>query len=137
MKSILLALALLLAPSIARAQAVLTPYHLVNANTDNSTLVATGARALFSVQSSGIGSAPAYLKFYDKATAPTCGTDVPKKVIQIPAAVTAANGAGAAAAIPLGAKFKLGLGFCLVTGIADTDDTAPSAANFNINFDYQ
>jgi hypothetical protein len=138
MKAIaLILLALIFAPAAARAQAVTTPYHLIAANTNNSTLVAAGAHGVFSIQVSGINAAPAYLKFYDKATAPTCGTDTPIKVIVIPAAATAANGGLSNPAIPLGVKFKLGLGFCVVTGIADNDNTSPTAANYNVNFDYQ
>lgn len=113
-----------------------TPYHLIAANTNNSTLVRAAPTVLVSVQLSGVGAAPAYVKFYDKATAPTCGTDVPKKVLAIPAASTAANGGGSNVTVSLGTGFALGLGFCVVTGIADNDNTAVAAATFNVNFDY-
>lgn len=113
-----------------------TPYHLVAVNSDNATLVAAGPHILLGAQLSGVGSAPAYVKFYDKATAPVCGTDTPKKVLAIPAASTAANGGGSNVTVALGTGFVLGLGFCVVTGIADSDDTAVAAATFNVNFDY-
>ncbi len=113
-----------------------TPFHLIALNSDNATLVAAGPHVLLSAQLSGVGSAPAYVKFYDKATAPTCGTDTPKKVLAIPAASTAANGGGSNVTVSLGTSFLLGLGFCVVTGIADSDDTAVAASTFNINFDY-
>lgn len=97
---------LVLASSSASAQSVIpcvaisgggcgtpTQFHLIAANTNNSTLIAAGSRTVTGAQVSGIGAAPAYLKFYNKATAPTCGTDTPVKVLMIPAASTAANGA--------------------------------------------
>lgn len=114
-----------------------TQFHLIAANSNNSTLIAAGQHNVYDAQLSGIGSAPAYLKFYDKATAPTCGTDTPTKVLAIPAAATAANGAISNPTIHVGAQFFNGLGICVVTGIADSDNTAPAATTFNINFDWK
>ena len=114
-----------------------TPFHLIAANTNNSTLVKNQPGTVWTAQLSGIGSAPAYLKFYDKATAPTCGTDTPVKVLMIPAAATAANGGGSNILLPVGVKFTRGIGICVVTGITDSDNTAPSANLFNINFDWK
>lgn len=112
-------------------------FHLIAANSNNSTLIAAGEHGVHGVQLSGIGSAPAYLKLYDKVTAPTCGTDVPVKVLAIPAAATAANGAVNNVSISLGTAFHAGLGICVVTGIADTDNTSPAAATYNINIDWK
>ena len=122
---------------IAGASGAATPYHLIAANTNNSTLIKAGPHTIYTAQLSGVGSAPGYLKFYDKATAPTCGTDVPVKVLMIPAASTAANGGGSNVLLPVGAKVTLGLGICVVAGIADNDNTSVAATTFNINFDYQ
>ena len=147
MKRLLFAIGLLLAGTSAFAQSKVVPtagtasgaqqYHLIAANTNNSTLIKTGAATVYSYELSGVGSAPAYVKFYDKSTAPTCGTDTPKKVLMIPAASTAANGGGSNIMLPVGVRFNSGLGICVVTGIADNDNTAVAAATFNINFDYQ
>lgn len=112
-------------------------FHLIAANTNNSTLIAAGEHTVHGVQVSGVGAAPAYLKLYDKVTAPTCGTDTPKKVIAIPAAAVAANGAVNNVTISLGTQFQQGLGICVVTGIADSDNTSPAAATFNINIDWK
>lgn len=112
-------------------------FHLVAAATNNATLISTGKHTVYAAQLGGIGAAPAYLKIYDKATSPTCGTDTPIKTLIIPAASTAANGAGSNIMIPLGAKISNGLGICVVTGIADSDNTAVAAATFVINLDYQ
>lgn len=112
-------------------------FRLVAANTNNSTLIAPGQRTLYSVQLGTIGAAPAYVKFYDKASAPTCGTDTPVKVLIIPAAATAANGNASNSVVPLGAQFVNGIGICVVTGIADSDNTAVAAATFLVNIDFE
>jgi len=115
-----------------------TPFHLVAANTNNSTLVAKGTHVVTSVQLGGVGSAPAYLKIYDKATAPTCGTDTPIATLIIPAASTAANGGGSNVAYgDTGLLVVNGLGICVVTGIADNDNTAVAAATFVVNVNFK
>jgi len=114
-----------------------TPYHLVAANTNNSTSLKASAGTVYSIQLGGIGSAPAYLKLYNKATAPTCGTDTPVAQYIIPAASTAAFGGGSNVSLPVGKNFSTGIGFCVVTGIASNDNTAVAAATFIINIDYK
>jgi len=94
------------------------------------------AGTVYGVQIGGIGSAPAYLKLYNKATAPTCGTDTPIKRLIIPAASTAALGAGSNISFPVGVAFSLGIGYCVTTGIADADTTAPAASTFLVNIDW-
>lgn len=112
-------------------------FHLIAANSNNATLISPGEHSVHGVQLSGVGAAPAYLKLYDKNVAPTCGTDTPVKVIAIPAAATAANGNISNVSISLGTAFHSGLGICVVTGIADSDNTAVAAATFNINIDWK
>lgn len=112
-------------------------FHLVAANSNNATLIAAGEHGVHGVQLSGVGAAPAYLKLYDKNVAPTCGTDVPVKVLAVPAAATAANGNISNVSVALGAAFHSGLGICVVTGIADSDNTSVAAATFNINIDWK
>lgn len=112
-------------------------FHLVAANSNNSTLIRAGTVTVYGAQLGGIGAAPAYLKLYDKATAPTCGTDTPSKVLIIPAAATAANGFASNTSIALGAVHAFGLGICVVTGIADSDNTSVAAATFLVNIDWK
>jgi hypothetical protein len=113
-----------------------TPNHLVAAASNNSTNLKASAGIIHAVQGYGVGSAPAYIKLFDKASAPTCGTDVPVKVIMIPAAATAANGAGAVNNI-IDVQFSTGIGFCVVTGIANNDNTAVAAATFLVEIDWK
>lgn len=84
-----------------------------------------------------IGSTPAYLKLYNKATAPTCGTDTPVKRLIIPAAATAANGAGSNITFAAGVYFNTGLGYCITGGLADSDTTAVAANTVLVNIDWQ
>ena len=59
---------------------------------------------------SNIGASPAYVKLYNKATAPVVGTDIPDMIIPVPAA---AAGVPGIAMLPIGFagfRFALGLG---------------------------
>lgn len=125
-----------LAQSQAIASGGWTPKWFIAANSDNATSLKGSAGIVHAVQVFGIASAPAYLKFYDKATSPTCGSDTIVKQIMIPAASTAANGAGAVA-IQLDAQFSTGIAYCVVTGITATDDTSPTASQLVINIDWK
>jgi hypothetical protein len=66
------------------------------------------------------GAAPVYVKLYNKATAPTVGTDTPVMTIALPA------GSGANVLGPIGIPFSLGIGIGAVTGAPDANTTAPS-----------
>jgi hypothetical protein len=114
-----------------------TPHNVIAANTNNSTNLKASAGTVYGIQLSGLGAAPAYLKLYDKATAPTCGTDTPVAVYMIPANSTAANGGGNNANFAVGKAFTLGIGYCVVTGIPATDNTAVAAATYAINIDWK
>jgi hypothetical protein len=122
---------------LAAATGGATQYHLVAANSNNATALKASAGTVYSVQLASIGAAPAYLKFYNKATTPTCQTDPVVKQLIIPAASTAANGGGSNVSIPVGSDFSAGIAFCVVTGIADNDNTSVAAATFIINIDYK
>src|SRR5271166_2683886 len=131
--------AILLAGSIAQytfpAQAqtayAVKPTHYLSAGTLNPTLVKAGRSVLWTVVAVNTTTAPYYLKFYDKATAPTCGTDTP--VLNFPIPFWASNaGGGAVIPVPVGWEFTLGLGFCLTGAIAD-NDTTNAAAGVSIN----
>lgn len=122
----LLACAVFTCPSLAAAQS--SPTHYLSTASNNATLVKTGQVTLASVLAVNTTGTVYYLKLYNKATAPVCGTDVPKWTIPVPA-----SGGVASHNIAMGVLFPLGLGFCLVAGIADNDNTA-AVAGIAINF---
>lgn len=129
--------ALLASQAAAQQNNGATPYHLVATNSTNSNLIQIGQHTVFSIELGGIGAAPAYVKLYDKATAPTCGTDIPVKTLIIPVASTAANGAGSNLPFPIGIQVQNGLGICVTGGIADNDATSVAASSFVVNVDYR
>jgi hypothetical protein len=72
-----------------------------------------------------------YVKFYNKASAPTVGTDTPVLTIPIPAE--------AAANVEYlgGIAFATGIGIGCTTGLADNDTGAPSANDVQVNVFYK
>lgn len=72
-----------------------------------------------------------YVKLYDKATAPTVGTDAPVFTLPVPA------GAAANVAFPNGIAFSNGIGVGAVTGVADSSTGAPSANDVTIALFYK
>lgn len=72
-----------------------------------------------------------FVKFYDKATAPTVGTDTPVLTIALPAGA-AANEIGTH-----GLPFANGIGVGAVTGVADNNTGAPAANDVVINLFYK
>jgi len=76
-------------------------------------LIATGPKLLFGYYISNISSSPIYVKFFNKATAPTVGTDTIKLTLSIPA-YSAANQEYLG-----GIAFSLGLGVGCTTGPTD------------------
>lgn len=111
-----------------------TPYKLISANTTNATSVKGSAGTLYYVGGFNTNAAARYLKFYNKASAPTVGSDTPVWTFLIPPNST---GAALSAAIPpQGIAFSLGIAFALTTGVADADTGAVAAAEIGVNLGY-
>lgn len=109
----------------------------IAANNTTAVVVKGSAGTLYGAQLYGIGSAPAYLKIYN-ATSATCGSGTPVKRLMIPAASTAANGAGSNISFgDVGIDFSTGITYCVTTGIGDSDTTAPAASTFLVNLDWK
>ena len=72
------------------------------------------------------------MKLYNKATAPTVGTDIPEMIIPIPAAV---GGVPGVASLPIGFsgfRFPLGLGIAITRNAVHTDVTAVGAGEVKV-----
>ncbi len=106
-------------------------YTVNAANTTNSAVIKASAGAVLSVSAFNASGATRYVKFYDKATAPTVGTDVPYRVVAIPAT------SSKEIAFPYGDTYALGIGVGIVTGAAVTDATAPTAGDVQLTVNYQ
>lgn len=83
----------------------------------NSVLASAGKRKLECIILSNTTAATKYIKFYDKATAPVVGTDVPMFTLAIPAS-------GILNLRKLSIWTLLGLGFAITGAVAEADVTA-------------
>lgn len=93
---------------------------LVSAANTNATVLKNAAGTLYGGRAFNSGAAAAYLKFYNKATAPTVGTDAPILVVGIPAGQSVDLGIGNS----IGINFSSGIGYAITGGAADNDATA-------------
>jgi len=110
----------------------LDTYRLLAAGSNNAQVVKASAGQVYGIMALNAKAAVVYLKFFDKATAPVPGTDVPKLTIGLPA-----NSAFTNIQIPSGIQFTAGIGICMVTGQADNDNTAITAADVALNVLYR
>lgn len=103
---------------------------LNSAATTNATSVKATAGNIYTITLSNNGAAAAYFKLYNKATAPTVGTDTPVDVIPIPASgfVTVDSARGI--------RFATGIGFAITNLIADSDTTAVAAGQVKVHISY-
>jgi hypothetical protein len=103
---------------------ITTPTPLNRNSTADTNLVAVKASAgsLYAVQAFNNGASPAYLKLYNKTTAPVLASDVPIIILTIPAGGDHMRNWS----IP-GHRFATGIAMAITGGIADTDTTAVAA----------
>lgn len=106
----------------------------VSAASTNATVVKAAAGQIYGIQVSSVNAVARYLKLYDKATAPTVGTDVPVKTLVIPGNTA---GAGFVIAWPAGLVFANGIAFALTTEATDAGATAVAASEHVVNIDFK
>jgi len=109
-----------------------TPYFVNSAATTNGALILTGTSGLPAFYATNEGASYAYVKLYNKATAPTVGTDIPEMTIPIPPAA-----AGVPGVVNLhmgfhGFRFALGLGISITRNAVYTDTTAIGAGEVKV-----
>ena len=109
-----------------------TPYFVNSAATTNGALILTGTSGLQAFWATNTGAAAAFVKLYNKATAPTVGTDVPEMIIPVPAAVGGVPGVAEITPGFNGHRFLLGLGIAITGGVADSDTTAVAAGQVKV-----
>ena len=97
----------------------------------NATLAKASAGRVYSIQGHNAAGAIRYLKLYNKASAPTVGTDAPVKTLALPA------GASFQFNWPAGYVFSTGIAYALTTGSADADTGALTSGDvLGLNVDY-
>lgn len=89
-----------------------------SAATTNATLVKAGLTNLSYISINNASAATKFVRFYNKATAPTVGTDTPAMVISVPAT------SSKEIALPVPVRFGLGLGYAITGAAAVLDATA-------------
>ena len=109
-----------------------TAYFLNSTASTNGALILTGSSGLQAFWATNTGVAAAFVKLYNKATAPTVGTDVPEMIIPIPAAVAGVPGVAEVTPGFNGHRFPLGLGIAITGGAADSDTTAVAAGQVKV-----
>jgi hypothetical protein len=111
----------LIAPTVAT---------LNSAATTNATSVKATAGNIYNIALSNNGAAAAFFKLYNKATAPTVGTDIPLDVITV--------GAGSYVNIDSarGIRFATGIAYAITNLIADADTTAVAAGQVKVHISY-
>lgn len=118
--------------STAQAVGGYTPGKLVSAASTNATSVKGSAGTLGFLTASNVNAAARYLKFYNKASAPTVGTDVPIYTFIIPG-----NTAGAGTNIPIpseGLNFSTGIALALTVEATDAGSTGVALSEIVVNY---
>jgi hypothetical protein len=102
-------------------------FHLVSAATTNATNIKASSGTLYGYEIFNAAAAVRFVKLFNKATAPTPGTDTPFRTIGIPAGGTKNFNSD------IGIAMGTGIGVATTTGIADLDNTAVAAADLVID----
>jgi hypothetical protein len=108
-----------------------TFHHAISAASTNATSVKASAGAISLITVSNANAAVRYFKLYNKASAPTVGTDTPIMTVAIPP-----NGTWT---LPYGALFDrlaTGIAYALTTGAAVADTGAVAANEHAVHISY-
>ena len=113
--------------------------HVVSAGTSpDAVLIRAGQVEVLKVFIFNVNAAFRAVKLYNKATAPTVGTDTPVATFGVGGATTGvANNIDFGLHPELAASFPLGLGIGISTALADTDTGAPSAGDVSVTVEYR
>lgn len=103
---------------------------LVTAATTNATAIKASAGNLYELTFSNVTATPAYVKLFNKAAAPTLGTDVPVATFPVAANTTLTYQFG-----PVGKRFVTGIALA-VTGAAAANDATAFVAGMQISGTY-
>ena len=109
-----------------------SPYFLNSAASTYGALILTGTSGLQAFYATNEGAAVAYVKLYNKATAPTVGTDVPEMIIPVPAAASGVPGVANPRIGFSGFRFPLGLGIAITGAAVYTDTTAVAVGQVKV-----
>jgi hypothetical protein len=121
--------------AVASAASILGGYipgHILSAATTNATSIKGSPGTLGYLTASNVNAAPRYVKLYDKASAPTVGTDTPVATFIIPGNTA---GAGTNVLLPSqGIKFSVGIALAITVEATDSGTTAVALNDIVINY---
>jgi hypothetical protein len=109
---------------IAQSGAAVTYQKFISATTTNATEVSSVPANISILHMENSGDGVRYVKFYNKASAPVVGTDVPLITIGIPAVSSSSFTLPAL----VGIDFSIGISFAITLGAADSDTTPLTVA---------
>ena len=116
----------------------LSAYCVVGGTGNNLAQIKGGASTLYSVSLQQIGTAPIFVKLFDRGTSGLAmGTTTANYQWMCPANGTAALGAGIVHSFHPGLAFGTGMSVALTYGIALTDNTAIAANVANLLLEYK
>lgn len=110
-----------------------TIFRRISTADTNAASVKGSAGQVYGVYMSNINASPRYVKLYNKATAPTVGTDTPVMTLLVPGNTA---GAGGTFGMPSGIAFGTGIGVAITTGVADSDTGAVAANEIVVHLFY-
>ena len=108
-----------------------TPSHTMSAASTNATSLKASAGQVYGLSISNANAAARYFKLYNKASAPTVGTDTPVLTLQVPANGTVIR------AYPVGLALGTGIAWAATAVITDADTTAIGANDLSVDIDYK
>lgn len=107
---------------------------VISAASTNATSVKGSVGQVFGWFLSNTNAAPRHLKLYNKASAPTVGSDTPVMTILIPGNTA---GAGANVEFANGIAFGTGIALAITAGVGDADTGAVAANEVVVNLLYK
>jgi hypothetical protein len=108
-----------------------TPHAAISAASTNGTNLKASAGTIGYITVGNYNAAKCFLKIYNKASAPTVGTDVPVATFIVPGAAT-----GGGTNVPLpdgGMTLSTGISYAITTGAAVTDTGAVALSEVQVN----
>lgn len=114
-----------------------TTFHLIGAATTNATLLKNAIGQVYGYDFSNNSSNWAYVKFYNKATAPAPGTDTPVRTVGVPPGGKATYHSSEGIPFSTGIGISTSGGATATTSIQDLDNTAIAVNTVTIDIEYK
>lgn len=118
----------------ARSSGGWTSHKLVSAATTNATSLKASPGQIGYIFCSNVNAAQRYLKLYNKASAPSVGSDTPVHTLIIPGNTA---GAGHSLPVPAGIEFTTGIAYALTTEATDAGTTGVALSEIVVNIGYK